>query len=169
MRHNVAGKRLGRSTKQRKGLRRNLINQLFQHEKIKTTEAKAKAVKGQAEKIITLARNRGDANRLIEMAEDGKGDDLRLIVTDAQANRLLGLAGDGDNAGLEREARAIAVHAQRLVARDITNRDILQKLFQDIAPRYVNRPGGYTRIVRLGQRKGDAAEMVQLSLVEGEE
>lgn len=169
MRHNVAGKRLGRSTKQRKSLRRNLINQLFQHEKIRTTEAKAKAVKGQAEKMITLARNRGDANRLIELAEDGKGDDLRLIVTDGQANRLLSLAEDGDNAGLEREARAISVHAQRLIARDITNRDILQKLFQDIAPRYVNRPGGYLRIVRLGHRKGDAAEMVMLALVEGEE
>jgi large subunit ribosomal protein L17 len=168
MRHNIAGKKLGRSTKQRKHLRRNLISQLFQHEKIKTTEAKAKAVKGAAEKIITLARNRGDSVRLIELAEDGKEDDLHSILTDAQAARLLGLAKDNDGDGLEREAKAIAVHAQRLVAREITDREVLQKLFDDIAPRYAARPGGYTRIVKLGQRKGDAAEMVMLSLVEGE-
>lgn len=168
MRHNVAGKRLGRSTKQRKQLRRTLINQLFHHEKIKTTEAKAKAIKGQAEKIITLARNRGDANRLIELAEDGNEETLTQMLTNAQAARLLGLAKDGDDVGLEREARAIAVHAQRLAGREITNRETLMKLFQDIAPRYVGRPGGYTRIIKLGQRKGDAAEMVQISLVEGE-
>lgn len=168
MRHKMAGKKLGRSTKQRKQLRRTLINQLFHYEKIKTTEAKAKAIKGQAEKIITLARNRGDANRLIELAEDGNEETLLQLLTDTQAANLLGLAKDGDNAGLEREAKSIAVHAQRIAAREITNRDTLQKLFQDIAPRYVGRPGGYTRIVKLGQRKGDAAEMVQISLVEGE-
>src|SRR5688572_12124657 len=121
MRHQMAGKKLGRSTKQRKGLRRTLIHQLFQHEKIKTTEAKAKAIKGQAEKIITLARNRGDANRLIEMAEDRNEEGLLQILTDAQAARLLRLANDGDDAGVEREARAIAVHAQRIAAREITD------------------------------------------------
>lgn len=168
MRHKVAGRRLGRDTKQRKMLRRNLISQLFQHEKIKTTEAKAKAIRAQAEKMITLARNRGDATRLIELAEDGKDEELRALLTPAQARRLLTLASDGDAADLDREARAIVVHAQRLTARQVTDRDVLQKLYQDIAPRYVSRPGGYTRIVRLGQRKGDAAQMVMLSLVEGE-
>src|SRR5689334_24866028 len=122
MRHNVAGKKLGRNTKQRKSLKRNLITQLFTHEKIKTTEAKAKAIRSEAEKIITLARNRGDATRLIELAEDGNEDNLKTLLTDAQAARLLVLAKDNDNTGLEREARAIAVHAQRLVAREITNR-----------------------------------------------
>jgi len=168
MRHQMAGKKLGRSTKQRKSLRRTLIHQLFQHEKIRTTEAKAKAIKGQAEKIITLARNRGDATRLIELAEDGEEATLLQLLTNAQTARLLGLAKGGDDAGLEREAKAIVVHAQRLVAREITNRETLQKLFQDIAPRYINRPGGYTRIVRIGQRKGDAAEIVQISLIEAE-
>lgn len=164
MRHKVAGRRLGRGTNERKMLRRNLMTQLFQHEKIRTTEAKAKAIKGQAEKLITLARNRGDVTRIVELAEDQNEDELRTILTDAQTRRLMALEGDD----LVREARAIAVHAQRLVAREITDRDVLSKLFTDIAPRYVGRPGGYTRIVRLGQRKGDAAQMVQLSLVEGE-
>jgi large subunit ribosomal protein L17 len=144
------------------------MTQLFRHEKIRTTEAKAKAIRSRAEKLITLARNRGDATRLIELAEDGKEEDLLRLLTDAQARRLLRHVGDNDDEALQREARAIAVHAQRLVAREITDREIVGKLFGDIAPRYVNRPGGYTRIVRLGPRKGDAAEMVMLALVEGE-
>ena len=76
MRHKVAGRRLGRDTKHRKHLRRNLISQLFTYEKIKTTQAKAKSIRAQAEKMITLARNRGDAERLIELAEDGKEEEL---------------------------------------------------------------------------------------------
>lgn len=169
MRHRVAGRRLGRDTNHRKQLRRNLISELFRHGKIRTTKAKAKAIRSQAEKMITLARNRGDAERLMELAEDRDETTLRRLLTDAQANRLLRLVEAGDDEGLEREARAIAVHAQRLVGRDIHDRDVLFTLFHDIAPRYVNRPGGYTRIVRLGPRKGDAAEMVYLMLVEAEE
>ncbi len=169
MRHRVAGRRLGRDTNHRKQLRRTLIAQLFQYEKIKTTEAKAKAIRGQAEKMITLARNRGDYERLIELAEDRDAETLNRLLTPTQARRLLQLAEAGDAEGLEREARAIAVHAQRLVARDLHDRELLYKLFHEIAPRYVKRPGGYTRIVRLGPRRGDAAEMVYLMLVEGEE
>lgn len=168
MRHRVTGRSLGRDTNHQKMLRRNLITDLFRYETIKTTEAKAKAVRGQAEKFITLARNRGDAERLVELAEDGKGEDLRLLLTDAQTARLLRLSEDKDADRLGVEARAIASHAQRLVARSITDRAIVNKLFHEIAPRYVSRPGGYTRIDRLGIRHGDAAQMVKLSLVEGE-
>lgn len=166
MRHRVMGRTLSRDTNHRKMLRRNLICDLFRHDKIKTTEAKAKAVRGKAEKLITLARNRGDAERLIEMAEDGNEEGLRGLVTNAQAARLLRWHNDKDADGLEREAHAIAVHAQRIAGRTITDRAVLERLFRDIAPRFVERPGGYTRIVRLGLRKGDAAEMVMLQLVE---
>lgn len=169
MRHRVAGRRLGRNTKQRKHLRRNLITELFRHGKIRTTEAKAKAVRSQAEKLITLARNRGDSERLIDLIEEGDEATLRRCLTTAQADRLLRLYEADDAEGLEREARAIAVHAQRRVARELYDRGVLYSLFHDIAPRYWNRPGGYTRIVRIGPRKGDAAEMVYLMLVEGEE
>lgn len=165
MRHRVAGKRLSRSSDHRKQLRRNLITELFRHERIKTTAAKAEAVRGQAEKMITLARNRGDADRLIELAEDGKVDDLNRLLTDAQARRLLRAVEEKDVEGLEREANAIAVHAQRLVARDVQDREVVYKLFHDLAPRYIGRPGGYTRTVKLGPRKGDAAEMVYLMLL----
>ncbi|MCC6906022.1 MAG: 50S ribosomal protein L17 [Anaerolineae bacterium] len=167
MRHRVAGKRLGRDTDHRKSLRRNLITQLFMHEKIKTTRAKAEAIRAQAEKMITLARNRGDAEALVELAEDRNEVALNRRLTTAQARTLLAHAGNPDE--LEKYAHAIAAHAQRLIARDIHNREIVYKLFHEIAPRYATRPGGYTRVIRMGQRVGDAAEMVMLALLESQD
>ena len=117
MRHKVAGRKLGRNSAQRKALFRNLVTELLWHERIRTTEAKAKAVRPYAERLITLAK-RGD------------------------------------------------LHARRLAARDVQDPDTLGKLFDDLAERYEDREGGYTRIYRLGPRKGDAAPMVLLSLVE---
>ncbi|MGF1505423.1 MAG: 50S ribosomal protein L17 [Chloroflexi bacterium] len=169
MRHRVAGKKLSRSTDHRKSLRRNLITQLFIHERIRTTKAKAKAIRAEAEKMITLARNRGDAERLIELAEDGEEETLRRLLTAGQAIRLIRLAEEEDIDGLEREAFAIVAHAQRLVAREIHDREAVYKLFHTIGPRYLDRPGGYTRTLKLGQRKGDAAEMVLMELVEEDE
>jgi large subunit ribosomal protein L17 len=166
MRHKVYGRRLGRDSGHRKMLRRNLITELFRHEQIRTTEAKAKAIRGQAETLITLARNRGDAERLVDLAKEGSEEELKRLLTDAQTRRLLSLADQGDKEGLEREAQAIVVHAQRLAKRIVGQRDVLHKLFHEIAPRYVERPGGYTRLLKLGQRRGDAAKMVLLELVE---
>jgi large subunit ribosomal protein L17 len=125
MRHKVAGYKLGRSKDDRTALRRILINQLFEHERLQTTHAKALAIRGQAERLITLAK-RGNK------------------------------AGD-----------AQMVHARRLATARLGNAEIVRKLFDDIAPRYEERPGGYTRIMKLGQREGDAAEIVLLELVEG--
>ncbi len=125
MRHGVAGYKLGRSRDQRKGLRRTLINQLFTHERIKTTRAKALAIRGEAEHLITIARRSANA----------------------------------DDAG--------RVHARRLAAARMGDPEMVRKLFDDIAPRYTDRNGGYTRMLKLGLRLGDAAEMVLLELVEG--
>jgi large subunit ribosomal protein L17 len=125
MRHRVFGYKLSRSKDERTALRRNLVKQLFTHERIRTTRAKANAVRGQAERLITLAK-RGNA------------------------------AGD-----------AQMVHARRLAAARLSDAGTVKKLFDDIAPRFQERPGGYTRIVKLGPRMGDAAEMVILELVEG--
>lgn len=124
MRHQVAGKRLSRSKGARIALRKNLMKDLFRHERIKTTKAKAAAVRGGAEKLITLAKK-------------------------------------GNEAG-----EAKAVHARRLAAARLNDAEIVKKLFDDIAPRYVDRKGGYTRVLKLGPRLGDAAEMVILELVE---
>ena len=124
MRHQVAGYKLGRSKDQRIGLRRTLINQLFDHERIQTTHAKAMAIRGDAEKLITLARN------------SSKGTDIDKV------------------------------NARRQAAAALNNAETVKKLFDDIAPRYATRPGGYTRMYRLGPRLGDNADMVLLELVE---
>jgi large subunit ribosomal protein L17 len=124
MRHRVAGYKLGRSKDERVALRRILIKQLFEHERIRTTRAKAHAVRGQAERLITLAKRGNEA---------------------------------GD---------AAMVHARRIAAARLNNAAMVKKLFDDVAPRFKDRPGGYTRIVKLGPRPGDSADMVILELVE---
>ena len=124
MRHGVAGYRLGRNKGQRNALRRILINQLFEHERIRTTRAKALAIRGDAERLITIARRSAD------------GSDTQKM------------------------------NARRLAASKMANADMVRKLFDDIGPRYANRPGGYTRMLRMGLRVGDAAEIVLLELVE---
>ena len=126
MRHGVGGYKLSRTKDQRNALRRTLIAQLFEHERIRTTRAKALAIRGDAERLITLARN------------SSNGSDIDKV------------------------------NARRLAAARLGGQaEIVRKLFDDIAPRYANRPGGYTRVLKMGLRLGDAAEMVLLELVEG--
>jgi len=117
MRHQRAGRKLGRDSAHRKALYANLAGSLIEHGRIKTTEAKAKAVKPFAEQMITL----------------GKRGDLA---------------------------------ARRQAIAELRSQDVVHQLFADVAPRFADRPGGYTRIVKLGPRQGDAAEMVYLELVD---
>ena len=124
MRHHVAGYKLSRTKDQRKALRRVLIKQLFENNRIKTTKAKAKAIRGDAEKLITLSMK-------------------HLISSDIEK-----------------------VNARRLEASALADSDIVKKLFDDIAPRFETRNGGYTRLLKLGPRMGDSSEMVILELVE---
>jgi large subunit ribosomal protein L17 len=124
MRHQVAGYRLDRSKDERDNLRRVLMGQFFTHERIQTTRTKALAIRSEAEKLITLARN------------SSKGSDI-------------------DKVNARRQAAAV-----------LANADVVKKLFDDIAPRYATRNGGYTRIMKLGPRLGDNAEMVLIELVE---
>jgi large subunit ribosomal protein L17 len=140
MRHKVHGRRLNRDTGHRNALRRNLVADLIVFEQITTTEAKARAIRPEAEKMITLAKR--------------------------------GLA------RAEEEPAAI-VHARRLAAARLPASrttededgafegvDVVRKLFEEIAPRYANRPGGYTRMVKIGRRPGDNADMAVVMLVE---
>ena len=122
MRHQIAGQKLSRSPAQRKALFRSLIRELYIHEKITTTHAKARAVRGDAEKLITKAKH--------------------------------GLAGKIDR-----------VHAQRQVVAYLNDKAVAKKVFDELAPRYEERNGGYTRVVKLGKRFGDAAEMAIIELV----
>jgi large subunit ribosomal protein L17 len=119
MRHRRAGKKLGRDSAHRRALYSNLAGALIEHGRIKTTQAKAKAVKPFAEQMITLGK-RGD------------------------------------------------LHARRLALAELRSQDVVHLLFAEVAPRFAERPGGYTRIVKLGPRLGDAAEMVYLELVDYE-
>ncbi len=121
MRHHVSGYKLSRSKDQRKALRRILIKQLFEHNRIQTTQAKAKAIRGDAEKLITLAKN------------SAKGSDIDKV------------------------------NARRLAAAELNDAAIVKKLFDDVPPRFENRNGGYTRMIKLGQRTGDSADMVVLN------
>lgn len=125
MRHKVAGKKLSRHVGARTALRRILVKQLFEHERITTTRAKAEAIRGQAERLITLAKK-----------------------------------------GNAAEQASAKVHARRLAASRLDDAKIVKKLFDDIAPRFTERKGGYTRLTKLGQREGDRAPMVLLELVD---
>lgn len=142
MRHRLHGRRLNRDSKHRKALRRNLIADLICYEQVLTTEAKARMLRPAAEKVITLAK-RG----------------LSSGATDPAAE----------------------VHARRLAAARVArfrtyededgNRvdiDVVEKLFDEIAPRFEERPGGYTRLVKTGKRPGDNADMAMLMLLEDE-
>lgn len=143
MRHRVHGRRLNRSMGHRNALRKNLIADLISYEQVLTTEAKARMLRPAAEKVITLAK-RGVVN--------GEEDPAK------------------------------GVHARRLAAarlaryRTITDEDgnveeidVVRKLFDDVAPRYLDRPGGYTRLVKIGKRNGDNADMAIVMLIDDEE
>lgn len=117
MRHRKKVPKLGRTASHRKALLRNLTMALFKYRRIKTTLAKAKAVRPFAEKLITLAK-RGN------------------------------------------------LAARRQVMKHIRDKELVTNLFDVLAPRYMNRPGGYTRIIKLGNRTGDGAPMSFIELVD---
>ncbi len=165
MRHRVSGRRLGRSSAHRRSLFRNLITQLFRYERIKTTEAKAKSIRAEAEKLITTAK-RGQPERIVALANEGAKDRLAALVKARNAEELTQLAQAGQADQLETRAKQIALHARRQVLRTVSDKSVVNKLFHEIAPEFAERPGGYTRIIRLGVRQGDAAPMVLLELVD---
>jgi large subunit ribosomal protein L17 len=121
VRHRRTGRKFGRDASHRKALFSNLAGSLFEHGRIRTTEAKAKELRPIAEKLITLARK-------------DPGD----------------------------------VAAQRQAVAYLRSKDSVHRLFHEVAPRFTERPGGYTRIVKLGPRQGDAAPMAYIELVDHE-
>ena len=124
MRHKVSGYKLNRNKGNRNALRRNLIINLYKNNRISTTKAKAKAIRGEAEKMITIAKR------------SAKGSEIDVV------------------------------NARRYVSAALANDDAVRMLFDEIAPRFETRNGGYTRMFNLGPRVGDSAEMVILELLE---
>ncbi len=125
MRHRIAGRILSRDAGHRKALFRNLVRELYLHGRIITTEAKARAIRADAEKLITKAKNG---------------------LNDANAR----------------------VHASRQLVAYLNDKTITKKVFDEIAPRFASRNGGYTRMIKIGKRHGDAADMAIIELVESE-
>jgi large subunit ribosomal protein L17 len=117
MRHRVAGRRLSRPTGHRWALYRNQVTALLEHERMITTEAKAKEIRSLVEKVITLGKDGSLASR-------------------------------------------------RRALQFVVDKSVVEKLFGEVAPRYADRAGGYTRLVKLGPRRGDNASMAQIELVE---
>ncbi|MCB9420774.1 MAG: 50S ribosomal protein L17 [Ardenticatenaceae bacterium] len=142
MRHRVSGRKLGRDTSHRNALRKNMIADLICHEQILTTEGKARMLRPAAEKIITLAK-RG----LAKGAEDP--------AYTVHARRL----------AATRVARVREYEDEKGYLEEV---DVVKKLFDEIAPRYAERNGGYTRMIKVGKRPGDNADMAILMLVEKE-
>ena len=117
MNHRKTGRKLGRTSAHRKALFRNMVTSLLEHEQIRTTDAKAKELRGVAERMITLGK---------------KG----------------------------------TLHARRNALKTIRSKEVTSKVFDELAERYKDRPGGYTRVIKLGQRPGDAAPMSIIGLVD---
>ncbi len=120
MRHRKAGRKLGRTSSHRRAMMRNLVTSLLEHEKIITTDAKAKELRGVADKMITLGK-RG------------------------------------------------TLHARRQALSFIRSDQVTKKVFEELSPRYTERAGGYTRIVKVGNREGDDALLSMIELMPAEE
>jgi large subunit ribosomal protein L17 len=141
MRHRVPGHQLGRPADQRKAVLRALATELLRHDEIETTLAKAKAVRSHAEKIITKGKHGqvGDYKALHEKAKNGDKEDSKEV--------------------------ARVVHLRRQVSSYLYDKEVVRKVFDNIAPRYKDRQGGYTRIIKIGPRRGDNSEMAIIQLV----
>lgn len=134
MRHQNTGRKLSRSSSHRAAMFRNMVTSLIEHERITTTEPKAKELRRFAERTISISLRLGD---LLSKPREER--------TPAEQGKY--------------------IHALRMASRMIRTREVLHKLFDEVAPKLAGRPGGYTRIMKIGQRTGDAAPMAIIELV----
>lgn len=192
----------------RRAARRSMMEGLIRYDRIQTTTARARAIRGEVEKLISVAvkgreaarkhlaavvENEEKATRLMEFSRRGRFslddtvasnedrlDQSKAPLTDkgrkfledkqkARREELLSIISDEKEATralqAAREAQVIELNARRLILRTLGDELVVTKIFDELAPRYLGRPGGYTRITKIGRRKGDAAEIAQIALV----
>jgi large subunit ribosomal protein L17 len=205
----MAGNRLNMPEPRRRAAVRNMIDGLFIYEHIRTTEARAKVVRSEAEKLITIAIRGNDraqqhlkavvsddytAEQVLALARRARFTVNEKIATNEERERqgkypirdetrklkqarleglqkeLLGIIKDPEEAQraltAAREAMAIELHARRQILKRLPRETTVKKIFEQFVPRYAARPGGYTRITKLGYRLGDASDMAQLEMVQ---
>ncbi len=208
MRHRIAGNRMSMPEPRRRSARRNLMAGLIRYDRIKTTEARANAIRGEVETLITIAvkgqqaaqthlrsvisdeekaaqvlafarRGRFSLDKKIGTNEERAGE-LKAPLTDkgrkfledkqkARREELLRIIANEDEAeralGAAYQAMVIELHSRRTILKALPDELVVKKIFDELVPRYIGRPGGYTRITKLGRRKGDASEIAQIALV----
>ncbi len=146
MRHRIRGRQLSRDTEHRKAMRRNLVQSLFEHGKVRTTLPKAQEVRALAERLITLAKT--------AVASRQSGDDDAVRVALNCRRRVISVLQD----------RRLVDKEQEFITEG--SKTVVQKLFDEIAPQFSDRTGGYTRIIKLSDyRIGDGGSLVLLQLL----
>ena len=165
-------RKLGRNSSQRKALIRSQVTALIENGKIVTTEARAKEVRKQAEKLIALAVREKDNfetvdAKVVKAKLDSKGNKVTELVKSKNGNEYLKVVKEETTEKRQKDMPSRLNARRKIMTKlnKVEGEDVMAKLFNEIAPKYEGRVGGYTRIVKAGPRRGDAAEVAILQLV----